>query len=158
MVFLLSAIANFSIFIPTQSYIFISYFSWPKIRPWIFPLNLHTLYSIYKFGVIAMIITLNQVLEDKGISQNQLAKDTGISVETIRNFKNNKTTRISFDVLEKVCNRLGCGIEDLLYLEKDEWFFVGLDSKIANPCFGTGFVLVINLFYYLNFDHFNVFF
>ena len=59
-----------------------------------------------------MIITLNQVLEDKGISQNQLAKDTGISVETIRNFKNNKTSRISFDVLEKVCNYLGCGIED----------------------------------------------
>jgi putative transcriptional regulator len=70
--------------------------------------------------VIAMIITLNQVLEDKGISQNQLAKDTGISVETIRNFKNNKTSRISFDVLEKVCNYLGCGIEDIMRLEKGE--------------------------------------
>ncbi|NBI85733.1 XRE family transcriptional regulator [Lachnospiraceae bacterium] len=67
-----------------------------------------------------MIITLNQVLEDKGISQNQLAKDTGISVETIRNFKNNKTSRISFDVLEKVCNYLGCGIEDIMRLEKGE--------------------------------------
>lgn len=65
-----------------------------------------------------MIITLNQVLEDKGISQNQLAKDTGISVETIRNFKNNKTTRISFDVLERVCNYLKCGIEDVMRLEK----------------------------------------
>lgn len=51
-----------------------------------------------------MKITLNQVLENKGISQNQMAKDTGISVETIRNFKNNKTSRISFDVLEKICN------------------------------------------------------
>ena len=71
-------------------------------------------------SVIAMIITLNQVLEDKGISQNQLAKDTGISVETIRNFKNNKTSRISFDVLEKVCNYLGCGIEDIMRLEKGE--------------------------------------
>ena len=67
-----------------------------------------------------MIITLNQVLEDKGISQNQLAKDTGISVETIRNFKNNKTSRISFDVLENVCNYLGCGIEDIMRLEKGE--------------------------------------
>ena len=65
-----------------------------------------------------MIITLNQILEDKGISQNQLAKDTGISVETIRNFKNNKTTRISFDVLERVCNYLKCGIEDVMRLEK----------------------------------------
>ena len=67
-----------------------------------------------------MIITLNQVLEDRGISQNQLAKDTGISVETIRNFKNNKTSRISFDVLEKVCNYLNCGVEDVMCLEKDK--------------------------------------
>lgn len=67
-----------------------------------------------------MIITLNQVLEDKGISQNQLAKDTGISVETIRNFKNNKTSQISFDVLEKVCNYLNCGVEDVMCLEKCE--------------------------------------
>lgn len=67
-----------------------------------------------------MIITLNQVLEDKGISQNQMAKDTGISVETIRNFKNNKTSRISFDVLEKVCNYLKCGVEDVMCLEKIE--------------------------------------
>lgn len=66
-----------------------------------------------------MRITLNQVLEDKGISQNQLAKDTGISVETIRNFKNNKTSRISFDVLEKVCNYCGCDIEDVMCLEKE---------------------------------------
>ena len=66
-----------------------------------------------------MIITLNQILEDKGISQNQLAKDTGISVETIWNFKNNKTTRISFDVLEKVCNYLECEVDDVMRLEKD---------------------------------------
>ena len=66
-----------------------------------------------------MIITLNQILEDRGISQNQLAKDTGISVETIRNFKNNKTTRISFDVLEKVCNYLECEVDDVMRLEKD---------------------------------------
>lgn len=71
-------------------------------------------------GVVIMIITLNQVLEDKGISQNQLAKDTGISVETIRNFKNNKTSQISFDVLEKVCNYLNCGVEDVMCLEKCE--------------------------------------
>ena len=79
------------------------------------------LYPIYTMiGVVIMIITLNQVLEDKGISQNQLAKDTGISVETIRNFKNNKTSQISFDVLDKVCNYLNCGVEDVMCLEKCE--------------------------------------
>lgn len=77
------------------------------------------LYPINKFGVIAMKITLNQILENKGISQNQLAKDTGISVETIRNFKNNKTSRVSFDVLEKICNYLDCGVEDVFCLERE---------------------------------------
>ncbi len=67
-----------------------------------------------------MKITLNHVLEDRGISQNQMAKDTGISVETIRNFKNNKTTRISFDILEKICIYLDCGVEDVMCLEKGE--------------------------------------
>ncbi len=67
-----------------------------------------------------MKIMLNQVLEKKGVSQNQLAKDTGISVEAIRNFKNNKTTRISFDVLEKICNYLDCSVCDVLCPEKSE--------------------------------------
>lgn len=33
-----------------------------------------------------MKVMLNQILDGKGISQNQMAKDTGISVETIRDF------------------------------------------------------------------------
>ena len=67
-----------------------------------------------------MKVTLNQVLEDRGISQNQMAKDIGISVDSIRNFKNNKTTRINFDTLEKICNYLECGVEDVLCEEKDD--------------------------------------
>lgn len=65
-----------------------------------------------------MIVTLNRVLESKGVSQNQMAKDTGISVDSIRNLKNNKTSRISFDVLEKICNYLNCGVEDVICIEK----------------------------------------
>lgn len=65
-----------------------------------------------------MKITLNQVLDSKGISQNQMAKDTGISTSTLRNLNHNRTTRISFDILEKICRYLECGIEDVLSLEK----------------------------------------
>ena len=50
-----------------------------------------------------MKITLNQILDERKISQNQLAKDTGISTTTLRNLNHNRTTRISFDVLEKIC-------------------------------------------------------
>ncbi|MCI9144603.1 MAG: helix-turn-helix transcriptional regulator [Lachnospiraceae bacterium] len=65
-----------------------------------------------------MKIMLSQLLDDKGISQNQMAKDTGISVTTLRNLNHNKTTRISFDILEKICVYLDCGVEDILFVEK----------------------------------------
>lgn len=67
-----------------------------------------------------MKITLNQVLDRKGISQNQMAKDTGISTSTLRNLNHNRTTRISFDILEKICMYLECGISDILSLENND--------------------------------------
>lgn len=66
-----------------------------------------------------MKIMLNQLLDNKGISQNQMAKDTGISVATLRNLNHNRTARISFDILEKICIYLDCGVEDILYVEKN---------------------------------------
>ncbi|MEH2943099.1 helix-turn-helix transcriptional regulator [Lachnospiraceae bacterium KK002] len=66
-----------------------------------------------------MKIMLNQILDDRGISQNQMAKDTGISVTTLRNLNHNRTTRIGFDTLEKICIYLDCGVEDILSVERD---------------------------------------
>ena len=65
-----------------------------------------------------MKIMLSRLLDDKGISQNQMAKDTGISVTTLRNLNHNKTTRISLDILEKICIYLNCDVEDVLFVEK----------------------------------------
>ncbi len=65
-----------------------------------------------------MQIMLNQILENKGLSQNQVSKDTGISTSTLRNLNHNRTSRISFDILEKLCIYLNCGVEDILCLEK----------------------------------------
>ncbi len=65
-----------------------------------------------------MKIMLNQILENKGISQNQMSKDTGISVTTLRNLNHGRTTRISFDVLEKMCQYLDCNVGDILCVEK----------------------------------------
>ncbi|MCI8992231.1 MAG: helix-turn-helix transcriptional regulator [Eubacterium sp.] len=65
-----------------------------------------------------MKIMLNEILDQKGISQNQMSKDTGISTTTLRNLNHNRTTRISFDILEKICNYLDCGVEDILCIDK----------------------------------------
>ena len=67
-----------------------------------------------------MKIMLNKLLDSRGISQNQMAKDTGISTTTLRNLNHNRTTRISFDVLEKICSYLNCGVSDVLCIEKPE--------------------------------------
>lgn len=66
-----------------------------------------------------MKIMLDQLLDAKGISQNQMAKDTGISTSTLRNLNHNRTSRISFDVLEKICSYLNCGVQELLCLERE---------------------------------------
>lgn len=66
-----------------------------------------------------MKVMLNKILEGKGISQNKMAKDTGISATTLRNLNHNRTTRISFEILEKICVYLDCGVEDVLCLKKD---------------------------------------
>ncbi len=65
-----------------------------------------------------MKIMLDQLLDQKGVSQNQLAKDTGISTSTLRNLNHNRTSRISFSILEKICNYLGCDVGDILCIEK----------------------------------------
>lgn len=39
-----------------------------------------------------MKVMLNQLLDQKGISQNKIAKDTGISTTTLRNLNHNRTT------------------------------------------------------------------
>jgi putative transcriptional regulator len=65
-----------------------------------------------------MKVMLNEILQNQGISQNKIAKDTGISTTTLRNLSHNRTTRISFDILEKICIYLNCGIEDILCIEK----------------------------------------
>ncbi|EOT26638.1 hypothetical protein C805_00739 [Eubacterium sp. 14-2] len=65
-----------------------------------------------------MKIMLSEILDRKGISQNKMAKDTGISITTLRNLNHNRTTRISFDILEKICIYLDCGVEDILGVEK----------------------------------------
>lgn len=64
-----------------------------------------------------MKIMLDQILDNRGISQNKMSKDTGISISTLRNLNHNRTTRISFDVLEKICAYLNCGVEDILILD-----------------------------------------
>lgn len=61
-----------------------------------------------------MKIILNDTLKSKSKSQYWLSKQTGISASAINNLCNNKTTRIEFSMLDKICNALDCEVEDVL--------------------------------------------
>lgn len=61
-----------------------------------------------------MKVILSETLKNKGISQYQLAKLTGITAANISNLCNNKTSGVQFSVLDKICNALDCDITDIL--------------------------------------------
>ena len=61
-----------------------------------------------------MKVVLDDLLKSKGKTQYWLAKETGIMVSTISKLRNNKTTKIDFAVLDKICEALGCDVSDVL--------------------------------------------
>lgn len=61
-----------------------------------------------------MKVVLKQTLENRNRSIYWLAQNTGITAAAISNLCNNKTTRIDFSVLDKICEALDCDITDII--------------------------------------------
>lgn len=66
-----------------------------------------------------IIVKLNDLLDTHDKSLYFLQQKTGVSYPTLHRLSKNKTTSISFDVLEKICLALDCEITDLLEIKKD---------------------------------------
>ena len=93
-----------------------------------------------------MKITLQETLNRLGKSQYWLAKQTGISAATINNLCNGKTSRIDFSVLQKICDALGCHINDIIASDDEN---VVYDNILRGP--QSDLVKWASM----NFDHFN---
>lgn len=65
-------------------------------------------------------LTLDKILEAKGITRYQLAKITGIKYQTIDNYYKNKVVRYDSYILSKICEALKCEISDILTFIQDE--------------------------------------
>lgn len=67
-----------------------------------------------------MKVILKETLEKQGKSQYWLAKETGIAASTLSNMCSNKTTKVDFIVLQKICDALNCDISDILKKDDDK--------------------------------------
>ena len=68
---------------------------------------------------------LQGIRKAKGLSQAELAREIGIGLQTIRSFEQGwrNINNVELFVLLKLCNTLGCRMEDILDDEKTltEW-------------------------------------
>ena len=67
-----------------------------------------------------MKIILKETLEKQGKSQYWLAKETGIAQSTLSNLCANKSSKIDFLVLQKICNTLDCDITDIISIKESD--------------------------------------
>ncbi len=63
---------------------------------------------------MAIRVRLKQLLEKRGMAQTELQAQSGLGYSTINALYHEKTERIEFATLEKLCQVLGCEVGDLL--------------------------------------------
>ena len=63
-------------------------------------------------------VKLKELLKEREKSLYSLARETGISYNTLHKINKNNVQSMSFDVLEKICLNLDCQASDLLVIEK----------------------------------------
>ncbi len=63
---------------------------------------------------MAILVTLRDVLERKGLSQVELQSMTALSYSAINDLYHCKTTRLTFATLDTLCKALQCEIGDII--------------------------------------------
>ena len=61
-----------------------------------------------------IVVKLDELLNKRNISTYELSTKANIRFQTIQALRENKSTRIDFNVLSKLCYTLGCNVEDLI--------------------------------------------
>lgn len=57
---------------------------------------------------------LDKIMKNKGITTYELSNKTNIRFQTIKNLRENTSSRIDFEVLAKICYSLDVKVKDVL--------------------------------------------
>lgn len=71
-----------------------------------------TVVTEIEFGNINM--KLDDIMTKRNISTYELSSKANVRFQTIKSLRENKATRIDFNVLAKLCYVLECKVEDLI--------------------------------------------
>ena len=63
-------------------------------------------------------LTIDQYLDNHGISRYELSKRAGISYQIVDHYYKNKVVRYDRYVLDRICEALDCDITDILVFTK----------------------------------------
>ena len=64
-----------------------------------------------------IVLTLDKLLKEKGISRYELSKRTGITFQIIDNYYKNKVVRYDSYVLERICKAINCDVKELFEIK-----------------------------------------
>lgn len=59
-------------------------------------------------------LTLRELMEERGISRNQLAKLINVRFEVVNKWFGGQVEKMDLDVLARICYALDCRVEDVL--------------------------------------------
>lgn len=66
-----------------------------------------------------IIIDIERILTDKGISKTQLCYACRLQRTQLNNYCKNKVSRIDLHTIEKMCDYMNCEVGDILKLETE---------------------------------------
>lgn len=69
---------------------------------------------------VTIYIRLKKIREARGFSQEKLARAVGVALNTIQRWEYEQIKNVPLDVLDRLCEVLECGVEDLIVRETPE--------------------------------------
>lgn len=69
---------------------------------------------------VPIIVTLDEVLQRKGMTLTQLSDAVGLTLANLSILKTGKAKAIRFSTMEAICEVLGCQPGDILAFRPDE--------------------------------------